>query len=129
MESSTIIERAKISDERETRCNVPSNKFSTTSDPKTVTPMTNACITPLRKPIVSISTPITITMAANRLSMKVFKAVFTLSGWKNILWTSIPAGRRSVFRCSRSMSTSFPILVTSVPLIAEMDIPKARCWS
>ena len=50
---------------------------------------------PLRKPMVNISTMMTISTDSSRLSMKPLMASLTLSGWKKIFSVVIPAGSRS----------------------------------
>ena len=52
-------------------------------------------------------------------------AASTFSGWKNTSCISIPAGIRSFSSRSSVRSTWRPILVISVPLSAEMEMPSA----
>ena len=86
-------------------------------------------MTPLRKPMVSISSRMTITMDSIRLTMKVLMELPTISGWKNTLWNSMPAGTDSALISSSRASTSLPILMMSVPDSAEMSRPMAGCPS
>ena len=61
--------------------------------------------------------------------MNVLMELLTISGWKNTLWNSMPAGMDSALISSSLCSTSLPIFMMSVPDSAEISRPMAGCPS
>ena len=80
MALSTSIPIAKINAPSDTRCKVPSNPFNTNNEPSTIVKRLKPMITPDLKPIVKISTMITMAMDSMRFTMKVEMASDTRSG-------------------------------------------------
>ena len=85
MALSTNIPMATIKAPREIRCKVPPAASKMGKVAKMVSSNPVPMITPLRKPMKTISTTITITTDARRFHIKPSTALFTKSGWKNTL--------------------------------------------
>ena len=105
---STSIPIATINEAKDTRCNVPCIMYKTSNEPSTTITSPAPIIYPLRNPMKSITTRITITTDSIRLTMKTFMALFTRVGWKKTFWKSIPAGMISSFNSAILASTFFP---------------------
>ena len=125
MALSTSIPMASTNDASDTRCSEPSKTFSIISEPSTVTSRLNPRMTPLRNPMANMRSTTTMRTDSTRFIRNESSAASTFSGWKNTSCISIPAGMRSFSSRSSVRSTWRPILVISVPLSAEMEMPSA----
>jgi len=81
---STSIPIATMNAPNEIRCKVVPHSNRMGNETATVNTSPKPIITPLRKPIVKISTRMTIATDSTRFHMKEEIASSTLSGWKNI---------------------------------------------
>ncbi len=108
-ELSTSIPMATMNAPRDMRCSVVPRCSSIGNDSATVRTRPRPMIIPLRHPIAKTRRTMTMSTDSSRLIMNDDMASLTLSGWKNIFSTSIPAGKRcmtSAMRRSIALPTS-----------------------
>ena len=123
---STNIPIATINAPREMRWRVVPkvNKIGNESAIVNINP--KPIITPLRSPILNISTRITIATDSTRFHMKELMASSTLSGWKKTLSVSMPAG--TCFITSASLrSTALPTSGTIASASIARQMASAGC--
>ena len=107
MELSTSMPMAMMNAPREMRCSVLPATRRMGKVMAMVSTRPVPMISPLRKPMVNISTMMTMRTDSSRFIMKPLTASFTLSGWKNIFSIVRPTGT-SFMVSSTFASTALP---------------------
>ena len=106
------------------RCKVVPHISRIGKDTATVSTSPKPIISPLRNPIVKISTRTTISTDSRRFHIKDEIASSTLSGWKNIFSVCIPAGTFFMASASRA-STDLPTSGTMADDSRAMQMARA----
>ena len=106
------------------RCNVVPHMSRMGNEMHTVSTRPKPMMSPLRHPIVKMSTRMTITTDSTRFHMNDEMASSTLSGWKNILSVAKPAGKFFMASASRA-STARPTSGTMADDSMAMQMARA----